>query len=92
MKANTVDALLVAALLVTIFNLLSKMDLKKCPKIIEAAVTNIASTVNRVTAKQKRALKNAMKYLSYKLTYILLAFQYILLYLYVLQNVSALLK
>ena len=36
---------IVAALLVTIFNLLSKMDLKNCPKRIVATVTNNASTV-----------------------------------------------
>ena len=39
--------LIVAALLVTIFNLLRKMDLKKYPKRIVIAVTNNASTVIR---------------------------------------------
>ena len=37
---------IVAALLVTIFNLLSKMDLKKCPKRIVTAVSNNVSTVH----------------------------------------------
>ena len=43
---------IVAALLVSILNLLSRIDPKKCPKIIVTAVTNNASTVNKITSAQ----------------------------------------
>ena len=55
---NTVKALLEAALLVTIFNLLSKIDLKKCPKRIVAAVTNNTSTVSKKCTSQFQILSN----------------------------------